>query len=291
MATQNGRTGFGATFQNRDGSVGPRAMSRNNFRYCKDFFLGAETQAFGGGAASGTAGDKNVLRTGNPWAAEHEYGIIGTQTIVSPVTTLTPTGYGGLDVTLDETLADGVEIAFGSSLGAIARGKLAFKIGTDRPFFARLRVYLADVSGGIVYFGFRKVEAFQATSLVTYTDYATLGLNADLGDIVSATQVNTGGQVTTDTTLNWVDATSRELKILVGGGPGVASGVVQYFIDGDRQLAPPTFTFDAGDVVIPFFRHQHTTDVDNDVILVGSISDNYCFEGGYQKQFGSFDGV
>lgn len=284
MPTQNGRPGFGPTFQNRDGSVSPRAMSRNNFKYCKDFWLACETGKFGGGAATGTAGDVNVLRTGNPWAVEHEYGIIGTQTIISPVLTVSPTGYGGLDVTLDETLNDGMEIVFGASESGVARGKLAFKIGTDRAFFARLRVYLTDVSGGVLYFGFRKAQALD--TIANYTDYALIGLVDDTGNISTTTRLNTGSATTTDTGQDWADTTQHELMVKVSN-----SGAVTYFLDGDRLYAPPSFTFDTGDVVIPMFRHQHTTDVSDDVILVGSIANDYCFEGGYQKKFGSFDGV
>lgn len=287
MATQNGRPGFGATFQNRDGSVSPRAMSRNNFKYCKDFFLGAQTSLKGGAAATGTAGDVNVLRTGNPWAVEHEYAIIGSQAIVSPV--LTTSGGGGLDVSLDLTLADGMELMFGGSQAGVARGKLGFTVGTDRPFFAKLTIHSLDVSGSTpLVFGFRKAQAFNAT-FATYTDFVAIGLNDATGNILTVTDVNNVGEITTDTGVDWADDTARTFKILVGG-PGVASGVVQYFIDGDKQLAPPTFTFDAGDVIFPFFRHQQITDV-NTVILPGVISTDKCFEAGYQKQFGSFDGV
>src|SRR5690606_10053072 len=79
-----------------------------------------------GGAATGTAGDENVLIL--PTTA-FEYHVLGTQTIVAPTITA-----NGLDMgSMDQTADDGLELNHGILSSQIP----SFIVGTDEAFFLR----------------------------------------------------------------------------------------------------------------------------------------------------------
>lgn len=202
-----------------------------------------------GGASTGTTGDENVMHLGTNVL---EYHILGTQTITAP-----SLGSNGLDVSLDQTDDDGVEITHGIT----ARSRHAFTIGTDGPFYFRVKLAIADVSGtDDCLVGFRKTEAYQA-AVDDYTDMAAL--NVISGDINIETILNNAATTTTDTTDNWADGETHTLKVRVS-----AAGVVTYEIDGAAPTTTAAFTFDDGDVVVPFFYFLHDTDVAGAVELI-----------------------
>lgn len=188
----------------------------------------------GAGAATGTGGDENLCMLNNSlW----EYHILGTQTIVAP-----SMGTGGLNIGLDQTDDDGVEFC----LGINAHNKGVFTVGTSPAFFARMKFSIETVAGtDDCAFGFRKVEAYQA-ALDDYDEMAAL--NVISGDITIETILNGGATTSTDTTDNWADAETHELKVLVD-----ADGAVTYEIDGRTPTTTAAFTFDDGEVVVPFF--------------------------------------
>lgn len=192
-----------------------------------------------GTIVSGTAGETNVMKL-----AGHslEYNIKGTQTIVLP-----QLAAGGLDVGMDQTADDGVEI----TTGITARAPGAFVIGTDA-FYAKLQFSIATVAGtDDCAFGFRLAEAYQG-GIDSYNDMAMLNVIA--GAIKIETILNGGGTTTTDTTDAWADAETHELEIRVTN-----AGVVTYLIDGAAPTVTAAFTFDDGDVVLPcFFFLSHT---------------------------------
>lgn len=193
----------------------------------------------GAGAATGTTGDENLCMLNDSiW----EYHILGLgQTIVAP-----SLGTGGLDVSLDAADNEGAEFC----LGINAKNRGVFVVGTSPAFFARLRFAIADVSDtDDCIFGFRKVEAYQA-NVDDYDEMA--GLNVISGDIKIETILNGGATTTTDTTNNWADTATHELAVYVS-----AAGVVTYKIDGLPPLTTKAFTFDDGEVVVPFFYFLH----------------------------------
>jgi hypothetical protein len=207
-------------------------------------------KANGAGACTGTAGDTNIMAF--PWGNVFEYHIKGTQTIVCPVI-----GTNGLDVGLDQTDDDGVEV----TMGITALSPLAFVVGTDPAFFVRLKFSIADVSGtDDCAVGFRKAEAYQA-AIDNYDEGAFL--NVISGDIKIETILNNGATTTTDTTDNWADGETHTLEVHVS-----AAGVVTYKIDGDAPTTTAAFTFDSGEVVVPFFYYLHTTDVAGAIELI-----------------------
>ena len=202
----------------------------------------------GAGAATGTGGDENLCLVD---LVQWEYHMLGTQTIIAP-----SMGVDGLDVGLDQTDNDGVEFC----LGINAANKGAFVVGTSGAFFAKLQFSIADVSGtDDCAFGFHKVEAYQA-NIDDYDEMAAM--NVISGNITLETILNAGATTSTDTTDDWADAATHELKVLVS-----AAGVVTYQIDGMPPTTVAAFTFDDAEVVVPFFYFLHASDVAGAIIL------------------------
>lgn len=205
--------------------------------------------AVGGGAASGTAQTANALLFPENG---FEYAAIGTQTITAPQITAT-----GLDIGMDQTNNDGVEI----TQGILARARRAFTIATSQAFFVRLKFKIEDVTGSDqVGVGFRKTQAY-AAAIATYTDKAFIGSVS--GDIKLNTLLNNAGGVITDTTNDWADGETHTLQVNVS-----AAGVVTYLIDGAAPTVTAAFTFDSGDVVVPFIWFIHDSDVAGAVELI-----------------------
>lgn len=195
----------------------------------------------GAGAATGTAGDENMYRLNN---STWDYHVLGTQTILAPTQ-----GTYGLNIVQDETENDGTE----HCLGINAKTKGVFTVGTSPAFFARMKFYIDDVSGtDDCAFGFRKVEAYQA-NIDDYADMAVL--NVISGDIKIETIVGDAATVTTDTTANWADTETHELKVLVS-----AAGVVTYQIDGGTPATVAAYTFTDALAVVPFFYQLAAAD-------------------------------
>lgn len=212
--------------------------------------LGAVTQkggyiAFGeqpvcvqedGTVASGVDTEVNVGAMGG---LVFEFNNIGTQTVLVPNIAAT-----GLDVGRTQTNAIGSEF----NQGILASSPAAFTIGTDGPFHFRLKFSIATAAGsGECAVGFRNDGAY-APAIDNYTDMAAFNIQA--GVINIETILNNAGTVTTDTTLtDWVDAATHILEVDVS-----MAGVVTYKYDGSEPTVVAAFTFDTGDVVIPFFH-------------------------------------
>lgn len=224
----------------------------------ENFQQNGATSKVGGGAAGGTAGNNNVLIL--PTTA-FEYSILGTQTITAPVITAS-----GLDMgSMDQTANDGLELNHGILSSQIP----SFIIGTDAAFFLRARFSIADVSGtDDCAIGFRKVEANQA-NIDDYADMAVL--NVISGNITIETIKGGAATVSTDTTDNWADTETHELRVLVD-----ATGVVTYLIDGDAPTVTAAYTFTNALNVMPFFYFLEDTDIAGAVPLM-------IWECGYQQ--------
>lgn len=186
-----------------------------------------------GTVASGTAGEVNLV---NVDGVNLQIIPMGTQTI------LTPTQHAnGLDISYDQTDNDGIEINAGST----DRSPAAFTVGTDA-FFGEFEFSIATVAGtDDCAFGFRKTAA-HAANIDDLTDMAVLNVIA--GDIKIETILNNAATTTTDTTDNWADGETHRLRVEVS-----RAGAVTYKIDGAAPTVTAAFTFDSGDVVVPFF--------------------------------------
>ena len=187
-------------------------------------------------APTGAAGDENICAFTQGLL---EYHILGTQTLLGPVAVAT-----GLNVGLDQTDNDGIEFC----TGILASNRQAFVVGTDAAFYARMRFSVATIAGtDFCLFGFRKAEAYQA-DFNGYDEMAAFNIKA--GVINTTTAINGAAVVDTDTTLtDWADAGIHELEVRVS-----AEGVVTYRFDGGEPTVVAAFTFDDGEVVVPFFH-------------------------------------
>lgn len=203
------------------------------------------TAADTAGAATGSNGDVNLMYLQQ--GVLMEQFIIGTQTIIGP-----RMDANGLLVSLDLSNAEGAEYNFG---GARTNSRHAFTIGTDAAFFFEVGLYINDMDGAAPYvIGFRKSEANNAT-MSSYTDYASIGMNAasSTTNVVTMTELNGAGQTVTDTTNAWGgDGSTNTLRVLVD-----ASGNVTYTINGSDPAASVAFQFDNTDVVVPYIHLLH----------------------------------
>jgi len=217
----------------------------NNYWF-DNFKVNPVTSKVGGGAATGTAGDNNVLFT---QFGQYEWNVIGTQTILAP-----SLDSFGLNLVQDNTAGDGIELCMGQT----ALSPCAFTIGSDAAFFLQAVFKVQDASGtNPLIIGFRKAQAFDAT-LANYTDFVSIGIvgTSNPNKIQLQTQVNTGGVVTTDTTQTAADGATIQVKIKVS-----ATGVVTYEYNYAAPTVVAAFTFDSGDVVIPFIRFTEAADI------------------------------
>ena len=197
-----------------------------------------------GGATAGSTGSENILKFSNNETLYHH--VNGTQTILIPAVTAT-----GLNIGQDQTNDDGMELSTDPVTGS---GGVQFVVGTDPAFYFACTINIPDVSGtDDLAVGFRKAETYQA-ALDNYDEMAAF--NVISGDIKTETIINAAATVTTDTTDNWADAATKTLKVLVS-----AAGVVTYQIDGAAPTASAAFTFDSGEVVIPFVYMLHASDL------------------------------
>ena len=215
------------------------AISRNvwdeNYQY-ENWQSIPITAAKAGGASSGTA--TNVLYTPNLYL---EYQPKGTQTILAPVVVSVSEGVSALNIGMDQTDNDGVELC----AGIINSNKMAFKICEDAAFFFRVRFSIQTVAGtDDCAIGFRKVEAYQA-NIDDYADMAVL--NVISGNITIETILSGAATVSTDTTDNWTDGQTHQLEVFVSN-----SGVVTYTIDNVAPTVTAAYTFTDGLYVVPF---------------------------------------
>lgn len=208
----------------------------------------------GGAAAAGATGSRNLLSFGINHFEQHVKG--AGQTIIVPVLTDV-----GLDIGQDQTATEGIELTQGN----LERGEHAYTIGTHGPFKLRVKAKIEDASGCNPFIiGFRKVQAYQAAH-TSYTDFASIGIQATDTEnkIKTRTLLNNAGGVTTDTLLTWADAAIKELEVRVDG-----KGQVTYKVNGQRPTVTVAYTFDTGDVVIPFLYFLHGADVAGKVELI-----------------------
>jgi hypothetical protein len=216
-----------------------------------------------GGASSGTAGDTNVMEF---VSSAFEYNIKGTQTITAPVIASVAEGVSGLNIEMDLTANDGVEICS----GIINSNPNAFKIGASSPFFFRARLTMSNpLNTDDCAIGFRKQEAYQA-NIDDYNDMAVLNVIA--GNINIETIKSGASTVTTDTTDNFSANSTIDLQLNVD-----QNGAVEYLINGEAPTVTASYSFTEDLFVTPFlfFLHDSTNtnviEFDIDFVDLNSI--------------------
>lgn len=191
------------------------------------------------GSALDTAVNIWVSEDGNYWEAFNN----GAQTQPAPLFSAS-----GLNLSRTDTNNIGSEY----TNGITSRSKAAFTVGTD-VCFVNATITISDVSGSdAVLVGFRKAAAY-AADYNDYTDFAAIG-NVS-GDVKTVTALNNGVTTTTDTTDNWDDGETHTVQVSVS-----PTGAVTYQLDGGAPTTVAAFTFDSGDVIVPFLYFLQDSD-------------------------------
>lgn len=235
-----------------------RAMLTNLWqKYASDtssiIFTGdtaAVSQGLNTGLPSGVAQAENVVSFGNGFSAH--YSPIATSTLVALAST-----NDGLGLVLDATAAEGVELSgptWANSQKSFVVGKTAFSVYT--------KITIDDASGlNPLWVGFRKKAAYGAT-FTAYSDYAVIGIGNSAGQIYTNTELNGGGNTSTDTTVVWADATTRVLEVRVD-----INGACTFFIDGYKPTVTQAFSFAAGTEVIATIYALQSADLGTPSLL------------------------
>lgn len=218
--------------------------------------LDGTTAASNFGAPTGVTGDSNIIKLRDQLSVYTH--VKGTQTILGPVLDTT---HLFLDVSQDQTNADGIEWVFGGPFAVTGVNPLGFSTGSlsGGRRFARIKFKLPAVAGPAeLAFGFRKFQAGQ-TALASYSDFAALSVIA--GATKSKTQLATGGVTTSGTFVTWADGETHELRVEVD-----TAGGAYFYIDG-KLYQSGAFTFANATYLVPFFFFLQSA-TPNKVILV-----------------------
>jgi len=217
---------------------------------------------FGGKNGQTTA--CQVSHVGAYTAAGSGYFVEGT----IPATDTNGTA-AGLNLQGDAATADntGIEMIIG---GTQFGGHAACTIGTHAMTFDATFNSVDFTDQDAVTIGFRKVEEFEtghgavlaaATGDPLYTDFVAFGVQS-ADDVQIATALNDGARTYTDSTEATAASGNHRFKVTVSN-----AGVVTYEhigaqpMDAGTLAAPSTtatYTFDDGDVVVPYLVIQNT---------------------------------
>ena len=189
------------------------------------------------------AGDEVAFNSGVAHYHAHVQSVDGTVANVFPSVSA-----DGLELNVDANATDGVlgwEVVPG---GILANSRAAKTVGTDPTFIMEAKIKIdtvANVTSLTV--GFRKAEAFQA-DFNAYDELCAIGVD-DSGNIDISTILNNAATDTTDTTANWADGEEKTVRVTVD-----VNGKCSFSIDGSEPAVIAAFSFDAGEVVVPFIH-------------------------------------
>jgi hypothetical protein len=190
---------------------------------------------------TGAAGEELGFHTGKN-AFECHQAAVATPAVVTPFQSA-----DGLEVK-PVAAADALEI----TNGITALSKAAYTVGSlpgNKAIFFEATVKIDDISDVTeLAVGWRKAEAYQA-AVDSYDEMASFNIGQDGdGQIEIHTILNNAATAETDTTLtDWADAGEHTLRIEVTN-----AGVCTFKYDGAAPTVTATFTFDSGEVIVPF---------------------------------------
>jgi len=191
------------------------------------------------------AGDEIAMRTDKHTFLAHVQSVHGTV-----VNTFPTVSADGLEVVVDADAADGVT-GWEITNGILSTSRAAHTVGsTDgHTIYCEAVIKIDDISDVTeLGFGFRKAEAFRA-AVDDYDEMASFNVGQDAdGQIEIHTIINNAATAETDTTLtDWADAGVHTLRIEVD-----KNGKCMFLFDGAEPTVTASFTFDAGEVIVPF---------------------------------------
>lgn len=196
-------------------------------------------------SAAPTAGMELGLSSGKASYEMHISAINGTA-----VWTLPHVSADGLELNVDDDVTNGIT-SVELTNGVTARSKAAMTVGTDAPFFLEATIKIDDISDLTeMFFGWRKAEAYQVDP-ESYDEMASFNIGKDAdGQIEIHTILNNGTTAETDTTeTDWANAGEHTLRIEVD-----AAGRCKFLLDGAEPAVSASFTFDDGEVIVPFLQ-------------------------------------
>ncbi len=169
--------------------------------------------------------------------------------VASPAVIVPYQSASGLEVK-PVAAADALEI----SNGTTALSPQAYVVGSfnksdSKEIFFKCKILIDDISDVTeLAMGWRKAEAYQA-AVDSYDEMATFNIGQDGdGQIEIHTILNNATTAETDTTLtDWLDAGEHTLEIRVKN-----DGSCTFFYDGATPTITAAFTFDAGEVILPY---------------------------------------
>lgn len=224
----------------------PQYISSASVTYVPTFNSIPGMNALTGGVAAVTINTTNIW-TFPQWGAYFECYNTTVATNIAPA--LSTTAGRGLNVdNVGAAVSKTIEITEGNSV----QTKNAFVTNTSAAFYVQASVNVTTTANvNLFIVGFRKQQAYQATVITGYTDYACIGIAGTSAKIQLKTQKTSGGETLTDTT-NTVSATTTvTFKVLVS-----SAGVVTYTINGSAPSSTASYTFTTGLTVIPFIVYQ-----------------------------------
>jgi hypothetical protein len=146
--------------------------------------------------------------------------------------------------------ADALEITNGTTaLSPQAYVVGSFNKSDAKEIFFQCTIKIDDISDVTeMSMGWRKAEAYQA-AVDDYDELASFNVGQDGdGQIEIHTILNGGTTSETDTTLtDWANGGEHTLEIRVTNG-----GVCTFFYDGAEPTVTTAFTFDSGEVILPY---------------------------------------
>lgn len=199
-----------------------------------------------GAAYTGTTGQVIGLSSGRA-VYEVYQAAVDTPAVVAPFQSV-----DGLELK-PVAAADALEL----TLGTTANCKYARTVGslpTPKGMYLEIKCKIDDISDLTeAFIGLRKAEAYRADPN-DYDEMASFHIGAsDDGRISIKTILNNAATATTDTTLaDFADGEEHTFRIEVQN-----SGVVSFLYDGATPTVTAAFTFDAGEVIVPFI-HANT---------------------------------
>ena len=217
---------------------------------------------FGGKNGQTTA--CQVSHVGAYTAAGSGYMVEGTIPAVDTNNTVAGLNLQGDAVTADNT---GIEIIFG---GTQFGGHAACTIGTHALTFDATFNSVDFTDQDAVTIGFRKVEEFEvghgailaaASGDPAYTDFVAFGVQS-ADDVQIATRLNDGTTVFKDSGESTPAGANHRFKInITTGGVVTFSHIKNNSMNAGTLAAPSAttaFTFDDGDVIVPYLIVQNT---------------------------------
>ena len=170
----------------------------------------------------------------------------------------------GLEVTTDSDATSGIT-GWEITNGILATSKAAYTVGSlpqGKAIFLEANILIDDISDVTeMALGFRKAEAFQV-AVDNYDEMASFNVGADAdGQIEIHTILNAAATAETDTTeTDWADAKAYRLRVEVKNDgkckflltAATASAAAAAAADLREPTITASFTFDDGEVIVPF---------------------------------------